>query len=526
MGKDFGGVLERQSIPLSRRVKDMATRDTASSPAAGESILESVLTTEDDFIRRGASVAERVAVGSSRILAKLAAGNLKACTTAELKTLLAYIASDIGVSELAGATYDDVQDYINFFGDRTLLSGGGVTDNGNGTAAIAGGTAWAKSTDSDAAVGRFFDFSADNSVALTNLITNYLYLDYNGGTPQIVVSTSITALGFKQDHIHIATIFRNGTTLHFHEEDAIGIGRINIADMHLLEIRDAERASGLVTSDGGSLALSITSGVVYEGLNRHTTSVDGSTWSTWHYNFGTSSWVEVTEQSTINNTQYNPTGSGTGLATLTANRYAVHWVYVDIDGENLFIVYGQGDYKVNEAEEAQVPSLLPDLAVHYGILIAKIIVQKTQTALTITYPWTTVFTSSFATDHGSLGGLGDNDHTQYIRHALATAANDFLVASGSGVYVKKTLAETLALISPLTTRGDIMFRNATVNTRLAKGAANTLLVMGANDPAWSATLAGLTLTSPTINGTIATTGLIIPAFTLGGSYCAVDGRRG
>ena len=33
-----------------------------------------------------------------------------------------------------------------------------------------------------------------------------------------------------------------------------------------------------------------------------------------------------------------------------------------------------------------------------------------------------------------------------IRHSLATAANDFLVASGSGAFVKKTLAETQAIL--------------------------------------------------------------------------------
>lgn len=49
-------------------------------------------------------------------------------------------------------------------------------------------------------------------------------------------------------------------------------------------------------------------------------------------------------------------------------------------------------------------------------------------------------------DHGLLTGLGDDDHTQYIKHSLATVANDFLVASGSGAFVKKTLAETQTLI--------------------------------------------------------------------------------
>jgi len=323
-------------------------------------------------------------------------------------------ATDVEVSELGSATYDDVQDYINFFGDRTLLTGGTITDNGDGTAAVAALTGWCKETDSNTAVGVFFDFaSPGNTPALTDLVTNYVYIDYNGGTPQIVVSTAILTHGRKQDHIHIATIFRNGTTLHFHEENTIGISRANAVNFHWLEEFAAHRVSGLVTSDGGSLALSITAGVLYEGSSRHPTVVDGSTWSTWYYNFNTSAWVEVTGQSAIDNANYNPTGSGTGLANLTANRYAVHWVYVDIDGADLHIVYGQGDYKANEAEEAGVPALLPDQVIHYGVLIAKIIVQDGQTALTITYPWTSAFTSSLATDHGNLAGLLDDDHPQY-----------------------------------------------------------------------------------------------------------------
>lgn len=45
-------------------------------------------------------------------------------------------------------------------------------------------------------------------------------------------------------------------------------------------------------------------------------------------------------------------------------------------------------------------------------------------------------------DHGlALTGLTDDDHTQYIKHSLATAANDMLMASGVGAFVKKTLVE-------------------------------------------------------------------------------------
>lgn len=51
-------------------------------------------------------------------------------------------------------------------------------------------------------------------------------------------------------------------------------------------------------------------------------------------------------------------------------------------------------------------------------------------------------------DHGAgLTGLTGDDHTQYILHSLAAAANDFLVASGANAYVKKTLAETLTILA-------------------------------------------------------------------------------
>ncbi len=49
-------------------------------------------------------------------------------------------------------------------------------------------------------------------------------------------------------------------------------------------------------------------------------------------------------------------------------------------------------------------------------------------------------------DHGGLAGLSDDDHTQYVRHNLSTASNDFLVGSGSNTWIKKTLAETITIL--------------------------------------------------------------------------------
>ena len=344
---------------------------------------------------------------------------------------------------LAGATYNDVQDFMNFFGDRTIISGGGITatDPADGTVVIAACTAWCKEADSDTAVGRFFNFAGVADLELTDDNVNVIYLDYNAGTPQIVVATSYTTYSFYQDHILLGAVYRNGTDTHILQSDRIGIGGINRSHMHQVEHHGPHRASGMVTSDAGDRKLDITAGVMYAGLTRHTTNPfdtsDSDTFSYWYYDgdLGTPAWVEVTGSSQISNSQYN--NIATGLENLTPNRYGVHWVYMDIDGVHFHVVYGQGDYTAAQAEVAEVPSMLPPMISGlYCFLIAKIICQEGASTLTITYPWSVVFRSAMASDHGSLAGLSDDDHTQYLSKSIVDAKGDIIAASGDDIPIR------------------------------------------------------------------------------------------
>lgn len=61
--------------------------------------------------------------------------------------------------------------------------------------------------------------------------------------------------------------------------------------------------------------------------------------------------------------------------------------------------------------------------------------------------------------------------TRYILHSLATAANDFLVASGVGVFVKKTLAETVTI---LRTSLDSVYAALVHATRHQSGGADAI----------------------------------------------------
>ena len=447
----------------------------------------------------------------------------------------------VNVEELGTASYDDVQDFVNFFGNRTFLSGCAITATSpaDGTVAIAAGTAWCKESDSNTAVGKFFDFTGHTGQALTDLTANLIYLDYNGGTPQIVVATSALTYGHIQDHILLGAVFRNGTDVHILQADPLGIQGDNRSHMMRVEEGPA-RTSGAVTSATGTRNLSVTAGVLHLGLNRKTTppyttpnagtadateanklhDADGGFVATdiqktvhnttddtytevtayvdsgeltlrddifvdtegydldfftyWYYDgdLGTPAWVQVKGQTAISNSQYNAVA--TGLANLTANRYGVHWVYMDFDGD-LHVVYGQGDYTANQAEEAAVPASLPNIAKTFSVLIAKIICQQGTDTMTITYPWTSTFASTLATDHGSLGGLSGDDHPQYVKDSEFTQNSGILVGTGAGTFAEETGATLRTSIGAYSTAEADAAIDTDVATHAAIKAANAAL---------------------------------------------------
>lgn len=361
--------------------------------------------------------------------------------------------TDVEVAELGAAIFDDVQDFINFFGDRTYLTGCEITPTGpaDGTVVIAPGAAWCKETDSDTAIGRFFGFAGKTGQALTDLTTNIIYLDYNAGTPQIVVATNPLDHSFKQDHILLGVVFRNGNETHILQADPIGIQGDNRS--HMMRVEEGPtRSSGMIILAAGVRNLTITVGVLHLGLNRvttparDTTPAGGDNFTYWYYDgsLPDPAWVAVPASTQISRTQWN--NVALGLVNFTPNRYGVHWVFMDFDG-HLHVVYGQGDYTAAEAEGADVPAPLPNVALMFSVIVAKIICQQGTDVLTITYPWTIPFVSALANNHSLLENLGLDDHPQYIRHALATAVSDFLVASGAGVFIKKTLAEVRTLLN-------------------------------------------------------------------------------
>jgi len=162
------------------------------------------------------------------------------------------------------------------FGNRTHITGGVISDAFDETCDVTGGTAWAKVSHDLNAEGVFFSFSSGNtytvgSHALTDNAINYIYLDYNGGSPQIVHDDDGGFL-YTYDHIVLGCAYRHGTHCHIINSTWAGLDAAHMIKMRAYESFGAQRAApGLMTTDSASQTIEVTAGILWVGLTRQQT---------------------------------------------------------------------------------------------------------------------------------------------------------------------------------------------------------------------------------------------------------------
>lgn len=316
----------------------------------------------------------------------------------------------------SGASATQVE-IINSEGSPGVLSGNGLTDNLDGTIAVAESRIAIRATDDDTDDLLLYTISAVSSLALTDNDVNYIYVEYNSGSPQVVAT--VTERTDYNTNVYLGSVYREGTDLHINGEAGAYVSSgIRRAVWRLSETQPFQRASGAAIGESGTRNVTISAGVFWEGLDRFTTAAfDSSVSDTWIYVYrdGLGGWTEVASQTQIDNTQYDD-GSGT-LATLSANAYGVHWVYLENDGD-VYILYGQDNYNnLGQAEDADPPSTLPDHMVDHARLLGKIIIRNGEAAFAgIQSAFDVDFAAAPVVDHGSLSGLNDGDHDAvYLR---------------------------------------------------------------------------------------------------------------
>jgi hypothetical protein len=347
----------------------------------------------------------------------------------------------IELSEVGTATYDDVQDFFNLQ-SAGRISGGVLSTVDATHISVTAGKGIIRDNTTSTATMKFVDFSANTNLLITANLTNYIYVDYNGGTPIIAATTTHTNIN-KNSHFVLGAAFGNGVETPYIV--TTGMNAINWAvedHNRLVECRRVERASGGVIAETGTRNISTTDGVFYIAGTRQTITAkdtSGTDKFTYVYRASPSGWTEVANQTQIDNVYYDD-GTGT-LNDLTANRYGVHWVYILYDG-SIYVLYGQGDYTLAQSQEAQLPSTVPIELHDFGILAAKIIIKKSASAFTeIASAYITPFATSNPVDHNDLGGLQGGTTGEYYH--TTSAQNSAL----HGAVTLDTNADTILSLS-------------------------------------------------------------------------------
>jgi hypothetical protein len=317
------------------------------------------------------------------------------------------------------------------------------TDNLDGTGTVGTGEYRLYNNSSFDGVVEPYTISG-NTFTFSDLDVNYIYADYNGGTPILKLTSDVTLIN-ASNTIPVFTVARQGNLLTWIDWDEPGKGLAEKLSHRLVKTDRFNKSSGLGLSETGTRNIVVTSGKVWYGSNEanlssvDTTQVDSNIQFYYH---SAGAW----QYSTINqynNTQYD---DGSNLATLTDGNYAVNWVFrpVDESSNDVYVVLGASDTDLTNAQSAGMPTL-PEVVSKLCIPVGRIIIQKNSTTATLISQVSSVnLTSGSLSDHSALtnvqGGTGGEQyHTtaaEYLQiNKLVDPSNTdkILVGSGSSV---------------------------------------------------------------------------------------------
>lgn len=303
--------------------------------------------------------------------------NLTVNDTVTATTLI----GDLKLASVSNAAYTSVQQMQDVYHSTGLITGGNITDLLNGSVSISAGEGYIRVLDSAIATLAAMAWSENVSLALVDNSINYIYIEYNGGTP--VAVASITKRADTNTNLLIGNIYRAGTSLKINSTVSFDVGDHAVKMIKRLQatMPFAKEAGGTIT-EPASLKVSVSAGSWWEGLKQFSTpSVDTNAGGGFSYSYrnGAGGWTTTYNVTFINNSKYDD-NSGV-LADLANNQYGLHWVYLGSDG-TIHIVFGTATYSLTDAQNAPRLASVPMFFGNYVRLLGNIIVKKADTSFT------------------------------------------------------------------------------------------------------------------------------------------------
>jgi hypothetical protein len=315
--------------------------------------------------------------------------------------------------------------------------------------------------------------NSDGIPALANNDTNYIVIEYNGGSPKYNVYDN-DAIVDDSSVVLFMVVYRVDNFIHTLEFGNQGAGLANKLNDRFIMTDRFGYESGLALGLSGSTGIvTLTAGVAWNGPNRQSLASLNSQDDIFFKNFHSGgTWVYTTTGDTINNTYYD---DGTDIVSATAGKYLTNWYFRGQEiNDHLYEVYSTNEYDSVALAQLSTEPILPELITSHAILLGRIIVLVgANTGLTES-AFVTTFQSTNVTAHNDLNGIqggsaGQYYHlnaNQYNNIALTNVDNNFSVGQtfNAGITANTISATTvianssfLATLSATTLSGETIY---------------------------------------------------------------------
>ena len=287
---------------------------------------------------------------------------------------------------------------------------------------------------------------------LANNDTNYIVIEYNGGSPIYNVYDNDSIVN-DSSVVLFMVVYRADNFIHTLEFGNQGAGLANKLNDRFIMTDRIGYESGLALGLSGSTGIvTSTAGVAWNGPNRQfldpVNSQDDIFFKSFHSG-GT--WVYTTTGDTLNNTYYD---DGTDIVLATAGKYLTNWYFRGQEiNDHLYEVYSTNQYDSVALAQLSTEPALPELITSHAILLGRIIVQVNATTGLTESAFTVPFQPTQVAYHNDLNGIqggsaGQYYHlnaNQYNNIALTNVDNNFSVGQtfNSGITANTISATTV-----------------------------------------------------------------------------------
>jgi len=258
--------------------------------------------------------------------------------------------------------------------------------------------------------------------ALSNNDTNYVVIDYSGGTPSWDILTDNSTINGETIVLtHI--IYRANNFLHVLDFGNEGIALPNKINDRIVAVNRFGRESGFSLGLSGSTGVvTLTSGIAWNGTNRQSLVAVNSQDDIFFQSYHTGgTWTYTTTANTLNNLYYD---DGTNPVLATGGKYLVNWYFRGQEiNDHLYEVWGNDEYdSVSEAQLSTEPNL-PELITSHAFLTGRIIVQVSATTGTVESAFVQVFQPSTVQAHNDLTSIQGGQAGEYY-HLTSSQYNN------------------------------------------------------------------------------------------------------